>query len=856
MYKWLASFIIFLFMISGGHAAAEDANLVKNPGFENNKNGTAVSWGKYDWKDRRGVTEFKLDNTQKHSGDFSLCIKSNFPNDARVKQNIKVKGDTFYKISCWVKTLNVGYGSKGANISIEGLVDTSKDVKGTSGGWQYIELYGKTSKNQKSMMITVGLGGYSNLNTGTAWFDDVKVEEIKEVPAGKEVINLYSDVTDSMDWLKKGNNGIMIFFAVMAIFLICALLIFILALNIQRFRNNELYSRFEFLDIDENNKKRRLLNKSDVYIVTCMTIAYLLLSLYRLGSTNVPKTFWAPVRQGESFTLDLGKETDVSRIYYYCGLGEGKYRLEYMDETGEFMPLKTLDKDEFGDLYVWKYADIPVHTSQIRIIADTYNAMLYEIGIFEEGSTQPLKGIKIIDKNVESLDDGIVENVLDEQDTIEYSPSFMTGMYFDEVYHARTAYEYLHKINPYETTHPPLGKIMIALGILVFGMNPFGWRIAGTLVGVIMIPVMYAFGKKIFRETFPAFCTAFLMMFDFMHFTQTRIATIDSYGTLFVILMYYFMYDYYINKSYNLGFRQALKYLFLTGLCFGLGAASKWICIYAGAGIGVLFFLAKFYEYRDYADANKRFREIVEREKKGMEQAWSVSERKIAWIKDYVPLHVNWTLFFCILFFIIIPGIIYVLSYIPFMMVQSHDLRSVWENQVYMYKYHSNDVLQATHDYASKWWSWPIIYKPMWFYEKPGLPQGRASSIVTMGNPAIWWVGIVAFVAAVIISTKKRDRRMVPIFIAAAFQYLPWMFIKRTTFIYHFFSTVPFVIICIVYVINYVMKEIPKARYVVYAYLTVVLVLFVMFYPVLSGMEVSRFYVDNFLRWFGNAWFF
>lgn len=31
---------------------------------------------------------------------------------------------------------------------------------------------------------------------------------------------------------------------------------------------------------------------------------------------------------------------------------------------------------------------------------------------------------------------------------------------------------------------------------------------------------------------------------DFMHFAQTRIATIDVYITFFIILMYYFMYDY------------------------------------------------------------------------------------------------------------------------------------------------------------------------------------------------------------------------------------------------------------------------------------------------------------------------
>src|SRR5438067_96813 len=42
-------------------------------------------------------------------------------------------------------------------------------------------------------------------------------------------------------------------------------------------------------------------------------------------------------------------------------------------------------------------------------------------------------------------------------------------MYFDEVYHARTAFELLAQRDPYEWTHPHLAKELMAVGILAFG---------------------------------------------------------------------------------------------------------------------------------------------------------------------------------------------------------------------------------------------------------------------------------------------------------------------------------------------------------------------------------------------------
>ncbi|MEK7861980.1 MAG: phospholipid carrier-dependent glycosyltransferase, partial [Chloroflexota bacterium] len=50
------------------------------------------------------------------------------------------------------------------------------------------------------------------------------------------------------------------------------------------------------------------------------------------------------------------------------------------------------------------------------------------------------------------------------------------GLYFDEVYHARTAFELLAQRDPYEWTHPHLAKEIMALGIVAFG----GDRVVGA----------------------------------------------------------------------------------------------------------------------------------------------------------------------------------------------------------------------------------------------------------------------------------------------------------------------------------------------------------------------------------------
>jgi len=174
----------------------------------------------------------------------------------------------------------------------------------------------------------------------------------------------------------------------------------------------------------------------------------------------------------------------------------------------------------------------------------------------------------------------------------------MNNMYFDEIFHVRTAVEHIENSNPYEISHPPLAKLIISASILIFGESPFGWRVLGALFGVIMLVVMYVFLKNMFGKTLVASCATLLFGFDFMRFVQTRIATIDTHPVLFILLAFFFMYRF-ITTDPEASFRKSLTSLALSGTFFGLSVAAKWIGFYAGAGLFILYMvrLVQLYLY-------------------------------------------------------------------------------------------------------------------------------------------------------------------------------------------------------------------------------------------------------------------
>ena len=189
-------------------------------------------------------------------------------------------------------------------------------------------------------------------------------------------------------------------------------------------------------------------------------------------------------------------------------------------------------------VFDWNKIDVNYNIRYLGIVATDDTAVLNELVV------QDPDGSVITPVNASDYPE-----LFDEQDLFPEVPTYMSGTMFDEVYHGRTAYEFIHHLTTYETTHPHFGKILISLGIRLFGMTPFGWRFMSAVFGILIIGVLYLFAKRLFDNTFVATATAALLTFDCMHYNLSRIATIDIFAAFFILLMYFFMYEYILQDN-------------------------------------------------------------------------------------------------------------------------------------------------------------------------------------------------------------------------------------------------------------------------------------------------------------------
>jgi len=119
--------------------------------------------------------------------------------------------------------------------------------------------------------------------------------------------------------------------------------------------------------------------------------------------------------------------------------------------------------------------------------------------------------------------------------------------YFDEIYYARAAEEYLARKDIFEFTHPPLSKLIITLSTwMLHSDTGAGWRFMNLVVGALMVLVMYVFAKRLLGSTLFATVAAALLTLDGMHFTQSRIATPEITVAFFSLLTLYCFYRFWL----------------------------------------------------------------------------------------------------------------------------------------------------------------------------------------------------------------------------------------------------------------------------------------------------------------------
>lgn len=579
------------------------------------------------------------------------------------------------------------------------------------------------------------------------------------------------------------------------------------------------------------------MTRNDFILLFVILIVYATVAFINLGSFSAPETPQSAETDGAEILLDLGEVKDLNTVWVYLGNYDNrKYQVEVGNDLNQ--PFKLLGTSNLVSVFNWE--EMKKSTTENKDGDEEETDMVYQPCRYVKLTAQDVQSVLmeavLLDKEGNRLlpvNASEYPNLFDEQDTFEDQNSYMKETYFDEIYHARTAYEMKEGLYNYENTHPPLGKFFISLGVRTFGMNPFGWRCVGTLFGVLMLPFIYLFGKRMFNRTWAATAATLLFAFDFMHFVQTRIATIDVYGTFFIIAMFYFMYRYSQMSFYDTKLSKTMIPLGLGGLCMGLGIASKWTAVYAGAGLGVVFFYLMFIRYREYRLACQKPNE---------ETAGILHADVVANFRKKLVV----TLVACVGFFIVVPAIIYLLAYIPFEDGSGKGLiGQLIQNQQTMFSYHS--ALVAEHPYSSWWYEWPSLMRPVFYYSNT-LADGLKQGISTFGNPLVWWAGIPASLYMIYLIFKEKDKTALFLVAAYFFQLGPWMLVTRITFMYHYFPSVPFIVLMIVYCMVRYAKDDKKRIIKVFIYVGFAVALFVVFYPVLSGMIVPDAYIDS-LRW-------
>ena len=623
--------------------------------------------------------------------------------------------------------------------------------------------------------------------------------------------------------------------------------------------------------------------------ITC--VVYGVLAFTNLGSTVAPQTGWISTSPDEQIVFDLGESTRFS-LLYYAGVSYNDFSVSTSDD-GVTWSAETPCRMREGLCYRWLYALQSTQSNgEVTYMSDSPTSVVWFTGRYlrlnaceaglnlweivardEDGQTLPLTIVSHTGARTGVLDsEKPVENLIDEQDTCVGEPGWYNGTYFDEIYHARTAYEHLHGQAPYETTHPPLGKLLMSVGIAIFGMTPFGWRFAGALIGVLMLPALYLLALQLTHRRSIATVSMLAFSLDLMHYTQTRIATIDSFPVFFILLSYLCMVRYLQTdlfavdpekpRLFDRCLRKSLIPLALSGLFMGLAIASKWIGLYSAVGLALLFFTAV---YRQYRVSNVACGLDVEHVKLDDGQ-----KARVRAAQDFTLKRILITCGFCVIFFVLVPCVIYYLCYIPYLSSTGPvTLKRVIDAQIGMLNYHSTPGLGMDHPFQSPWWQWPFILKPMWFAQDYYEPAGYASTIMCMGNPWVFYIGAIAMLGALAacvtkylnlragVSLRQGDGDLTLPVLAVGFlaQYLPWVLVPRSMYIYHYFASVPFIIMATAWWLDRLPRSRPRLRTCVMAlYLVGALVFFVLFFPYASGWLTSTEWLDA-MKWFSKLYY-
>lgn len=402
------------------------------------------------------------------------------------------------------------------------------------------------------------------------------------------------------------------------------------------------------------------------------------------------------------------------------------------------------------------------------------------------------------------------QTVFDEVYFGKFVSSYFTGQYFFDI-------------------HPPFAKLLIAGFAKLMGYNPTSsfasigtefsdngylyLRFLPSLAGALLPLVLFGIARELGFKTRTALIIGMLVVFDTALLAQSRFILIDS---LLVLFGFASLWLFLIWRR-----RKIFIFLLLATILAGMAISIKWIAL-------PFIFLPVLYEFINYASVKR----II----------------KILAIYCGVPL-ILYLAFFTIHISLLTksgdgdafmsPAYQHTLEGNAYATDDSQPNKSL-PSKIYELNhemYSANNRIAGGHPYGSRWYGWPIVIKPISYWA-----QGDAQ-IWLVGNPFIWWSGIIAVIWLIITLFKKHmpnKKLPVALFLLLSFlvTWLPFALISRVMFLYHYFIPLCFSIL----IIGFFIEKISQKKQ--YLFIALVASSFLIFAPVAYGLTFSQLFVN------------